>query len=96
MNTINTTFSYTPASDKNKWMIVQAGTNKQDKESKICLKMNDDPRHCNIVATYYDDTGGAGNLRIGYGFNGFIRKIKIYDWFKTDQSMKIMYKTSPQ
>ena len=35
MNTINTTFSYTPSTDKNKWMIVQAGTNKQDKESKI-------------------------------------------------------------
>ena len=96
MNTINTTFTYSPSTDKNKWMIVQAGTNKQDKESKICVKMNDDPRYCNKVATYYDDTTAVGNLRIGYGFNGYIRKIKIYDWFKTDQSMKIMYKTTPQ
>ena len=64
------------------------------------MKINEDPRYCNKIKTYYDDTalygGGAGNLRIGFGFHGYIRKIKIYDWFKTDQSMKIMYKTSPQ
>lgn len=96
MNTINTTFTFNSATDNNKWMMVQAGANKQDRLSKICLKMNDDPRVCNKVATYYDDTGGAGNIRIGFGFKGYIRKIKIYDWFKTDQSMKIMYKTTPQ
>lgn len=48
--------------------------------------MNDEATKCNMVATFYDDTaatgGGAGNLRIGNGFWGYIRKIKIYDWFK--------------
>jgi hypothetical protein len=57
--------------------------------------MNDETRVCNTVATFYDDTGGAGNIRIGYGFKGYIRKIKVYDWFKHDFDMKKMYRTSP-
>lgn len=96
MNAINTTFTFNPATDYNKWFMVQAGTNKQDKSSRICLKFNDDPTVCDMVATYYDDTGGAGNIRIGNGFRGYIRKIKIYDWFKTEPNLKIMYRKSPQ
>ena len=60
--------------------------------------MNDDPISCNIVATYFDDTavnGTAGNILIGTGFHGFIRKVKIYDWPKNEDSMKLMYKVAP-
>jgi len=35
MNTVNTTFNYDPAIDKNKWMIAQASSVKLDKESRI-------------------------------------------------------------
>lgn len=35
MNVINTTFTFNAATDYNKWFIVQAGTNKQYKQSKI-------------------------------------------------------------
>lgn len=35
MNTINTTFKYNPAIDKNKWMIAQASTVKLVNESRI-------------------------------------------------------------
>jgi len=57
--------------------------------------MNDEPMVCNLVATYYDDTAGPGNLRIGNGFKGYIRKIKIYDWFKHEQDQIDMYRTAP-
>lgn len=100
MNTVNTSFTFNPATDYNKWFIIQAGTNKLDKGSKICVKVNDEATKCIIAATYYatyyDDTGGAGNIRIGNGFRGYIRKIKIYDWFKTEPNLKIMYRKSPQ
>lgn len=95
MNTINTTFTFNPATDYNKWMYVQAGTNKQDTDSRICVKMNDEATACNFVATYYDDTLGVGNIRIGFGFWGYIRKIKIYDWFKTEPNLKDMYRIAP-
>jgi len=35
MNTINTTFNYDPAIDKNKWMIAQASAVKLDQEGRI-------------------------------------------------------------
>lgn len=58
--------------------------------------MNDEPTACNFVATYYNDTSNVGNIRIGYGFYGYIRKIKIYDWFKTEPSLLLNYKVAPE
>lgn len=42
MNTINTTFTFNSATDYNKWFFIQAGTNKQNQESRICVKVNDE------------------------------------------------------
>jgi hypothetical protein len=98
-NTVNTTFTFNPATDYNKWMIVQASTVKLEKQSRICVKVNDEAITCRIVTGYFDDTAANGtlnNLIIGNGFKGFIRKVKIYDWPKNDESMKLMYRTSPQ
>jgi len=35
-------------------------------------------------------------LRIGLGFSGYMRKIKIYDYPKEEVSMDLMYKVAPQ
>lgn len=60
--------------------------------------MNDEAMVCNIVAGYFDDTpanGTLGQILIGTGFKGYIRKIKIYDWPKNEPAMKLMYRTAP-
>jgi hypothetical protein len=96
---VTTTFPYAAATDSNKWMIVQASTARQGLAlSKLCIKVNNGNIACQMRNTYYDDTTPAANavFRIGQGFNGYMRKIKIYDYPKMDPSMKLMYKTAPQ
>jgi len=62
------------------------------------VKVNEENIACNNIAEYLDDTPANGtqqNIVIGNGFKGYIRKIKVYDWPKNDESMKLMYRTAP-
>jgi hypothetical protein len=57
--------------------------------------MNAEPIKCNMIPTFYDDTINVDAITIGYGFRGFIRKIKVYDWPKNEESMELMYRVAP-
>jgi len=97
---VSTTFTFVPLTDYNKWFIVQVSAARQSEtESNLCVKMNDEPIVCSLQTAVYDDwsTGIRQNVQmIGAGLSGYIRKIKIYDYPKTEPSMELMYKTSPQ
>jgi hypothetical protein len=60
--------------------------------------MNEEPISCSKQLSFYDDNLGVNvnNMRIGSGFGGYIRKIMIYDYPKTEPSMEMMYKEAPQ
>lgn len=60
--------------------------------------MNEEPISCGQYASFYDDVNGTRiiNMRIGLGFGGYMRKIMIYDYPKTEPSMEMMYKEAPQ
>jgi hypothetical protein len=53
---------------------------------------------CNNLTTFFDPITTNANIvqRIGNGLNGYIRKIKIYDYPKTLPTFELMYKTTPQ
>lgn len=66
--------------------------------------MNDESIVCTVYNSttnkFFDDVD-PGNSRtqtliIGGGFDGFMRKIKIYDYPKMEPSMKMMYKVAPE
>lgn len=62
------------------------------------MKWNSDPVSCGKKTSFYDDDipNIPNNMRIGNGFGGFIRKIKIYDYPKQEPGFELMYKLAPQ
>jgi cysteine-rich repeat protein len=95
----STTFNFNAPADYNKWMIAQASVARQGLDlSNIWIKMNEEPISCSQQISFYNDINGTRliNMRIGNGFGGYIRKIMIYDYPKTEPSMEMMYKEAPQ